>query len=158
MQADPACGPLFKSDDVLLGSDCQELERPQTIRQRLEAIARSRGPTTPRAIKAAQVGRARRLFSCLCRGQRCAVPDKAVTLEDDAVATDFLTGLLAQEPSDRASAWERELTCLSWAASAVQQHKAAGMEMSDALRCAFDDRTMAAAKEYVAVLKPRECR
>ena len=86
-------------------------------------------------------------------------------MTDDARATDFLVGLLdkgtpasggvpARTPAD----WERELACLAWAASAVQAHKAGGMEMTDALRCAFDDGTITAAKDYVAVLKSRECR
>jgi hypothetical protein len=158
LQAAPDCGPLFKTDDALLGSDCQHLERPQTLRQRLEAISRSRGPTTPRRIKAAQVVRTRHLLSCVCRGGRCQPPETALTLTDDKKATDFLLGLLQTGTAAERTAWERELTCLSWAASAVQKHKAAGMEMTDALRCAFDDGTITAAKDYVAALKPRECR
>ena len=50
-----------------------------------------------------------------------------------------------------------ELACLGWAASAVQAHKAAGMQMADALRCAFDDSTMQAAQESVAALEDVSC-
>jgi hypothetical protein len=165
LQAAPDCRALFKTDDALLGDDCQQLERKLTLRERLEAITLSRGPTTPGRIKEAQVVRSRHLFSCLCRGGRCEPPERAVNLKDDALATNFLLGLMqngtpahGEAPARRAADWERELTCLSWAASAVQKHKAGGMEMTDALRCAFDDATIAAAKEYVAALKPRECR
>ena len=94
LQAAPDCRPLFKTDDALLGGDCQHLERRLTLRDRLEALTRSRGPITPDGIKAAQVVRTRHLLSCLCRGKRCAPPEEALALTDDARATDFLVGLL----------------------------------------------------------------
>jgi hypothetical protein len=165
LQAAPECRPLFKTDDALLGSDCQQLERKLTLRDRLDALARSRGPVTPNGIKAQQVLRTRHLLSCVCRGNRCTPPEHALDLTDDAQATDFLIGLVEKGtparndvPARPPAVWERELTCLGWAASAVQAHKAGGMEMTDALRCAFDDGTITAAKDYVAVLKSRECR
>jgi hypothetical protein len=40
----------------------------------------------------------------------------------------------------------------------VQEHKAAGMTMADALRCSFEDTTLSAAREFVAVLEERACR
>ena len=52
LQAAPDCRPLFKTDDALLGSDCQQLERRLTLRDRLTALARSRGPITPHGIEA----------------------------------------------------------------------------------------------------------
>jgi len=51
-----------------------------------------------------------------------------------------------------------ELACVSWAAAAVQAHKASGMTMREALRCAFDDETLPAAQETVATLEERPCR
>jgi hypothetical protein len=53
---------------------------------------------------------------------------------------------------------QTELACFSWAAAAVQAHKASGMTMREALRCAFDDETLPAAQETVATLEERPCR
>jgi hypothetical protein len=50
-----------------------------------------------------------------------------------------------------------ELTCLAWAAAAVQSHKASGMTFSEALRCAFDDPSLPAAQEPTASLEARAC-
>jgi hypothetical protein len=159
LEREPDCRPLFQPADRLLAPDCQELERPMTLSQRLEALSRSQGPTSPAGIKAAQVVRTRHLLSCLCRGGSCQPPPGAMDLTDDEQYVAFLVERLragsAARPREQ---WEQELTCLSWAASAIQQHKAAGMGMADALRCAFDDGTLAAAKDYVATLKRGECR
>jgi hypothetical protein len=59
---------------------------------------------------------------------------------------------LARDPDRRV-----ELACLSWAASALQRHKAAGMTMADAIRCAFDDPTLPPAQVTVAVAEDVSC-
>ena len=52
---------------------------------------------------------------------------------------------------------EQELTCLGWAAGAVQRYKSAGMNFADALRCAFDDDSLAPARDYIARLEVTPC-
>jgi len=164
LQQEPACRPLFRADDRRLAPDCQVLERPLSLTDRLRAIETSAGPTTPEEIKTAQVTRSRHLFACVCRGGACAAPPAVTDLENDAAQTQFLLDLMKQKAQEKTGGpsagqrWERELACLSWAASAVQAHKSAGMEMADGLRCAFDDPTLPAAKEYVAVLETEACR
>jgi len=159
LQKEPDCRALFRSDDRRLAADCQDLERPMTLEDRLRAILVSQGPVTPTGIKQEQKTRTRHLFSCLCRRGTCAPPPEALSLDDDRGQMQFLLGLMEKgTPAYSGAEWEQQLTCLSWAASAVQAHKAAGMEISDGLRCAFDDPTMAAAKEYVAALRTESCR
>jgi hypothetical protein len=95
------------------------------------------------------------LLSCLCRPAGkvpagCAAAEKA-PLEQEAYAS--VIEELARDPSRQG-----ELACLSWAASAVQQHKANGMTMADAIRCAFDDPTIAPAHVTVAASEDIPCR
>ena len=72
--------------------------------------------------------------------------------------------LLAQAPATgsprESSAVENAAAgeCLAWAAADLQQHKAAGMTMADALRCAFDDPTLPAAQVTVASREDVPCR
>jgi hypothetical protein len=137
--------------------DCQVLERSLSLVDRLKATGNYRGPDTAEGIKTAQVVRTRRLFACLCRDKRCTSPPAALTLDDDRAYHEFFLNALEQgDPAGR-DQWEKELTCLSWAASAVQAHKSAGMTIADALRCGFDDATLPPAKEYVTVLESRSC-
>jgi len=176
LQKDPACRALFRDDERRLAPDCQVLERPLSLTDRLRAIETSVGPTTPEDIRTEQVARSRHLFSCLHRGDPSALPKGVTDLVDDAVQTQFLLDFMKvkvevkptatkeekakaeAEAKAAATRREHELTCLAWAASAVQAHKAAGMEMADGLRCGFDDPTLSAAKEYVAVLDTEACR
>ena len=58
---------------------------------------------------------------------------------------------------ERLRADSREVTCLAWAAAAVQNYKSAGMELADALRCAFDDETLAPARDFVATTEVIPC-
>jgi len=182
----PECRPLFEADngpglpsETRVGPrpDCQVLERNLPLVDRLKATVNYRGPATADEIKKGQVVRAHRLFSCLCRGKRCTPPPEAVRLESDlAYHQFFLQAMQAGDPDphkrweplagaedagkrqDAARAgWEAELACLSWAAAAVQAHKAAGMTMADAIRCGFDDATLPPAKDYVAQLEARSC-
>ena len=182
----PECRPLFEVDggpglplETRVGPrpDCQVLERNLPLGDRLKATVNYRGPATADDIKKSQVLRAHRLFSCLCRGKRCTPPPEAVRLESDLAYHQFFlqamqsgdpdpnkrwdTGGGAEDARKRQDAaragWEAELSCLSWAAAAVQAHKAAGMTMADALRCGFDDATLPPAKDYVAHLEARSC-
>jgi hypothetical protein len=154
LEADPACEPLFAEPDRALGADCQALERKTSLRERLDAAGKSHHSSDPERLAAEQTRRAESLFACVCRGGRCTVP--AQPLADESY-TALLTGLLAEPKREQAAANERELACLSWAASAIQEHKASGMTMADGLRCAFADTTLSAAREFVAVLELQPC-
>jgi hypothetical protein len=154
LEADPACEPLFAGPDRALGADCQALERKTSLRERLDAAGKSHHSSDPGRLVAEQTRRANELFACVCRGGRCSVP--AHPLADEQYAS-LLTGLLADPKREQAAKNERELACLSWAASATQEHKATGMTMADGLRCAFADTTLSAAREFVAVLEAQPC-
>jgi hypothetical protein len=162
LEAAPACQALFAQAGAQspaqpggpLGADCQALERTTTLRERLDAAGRSHHSSDPARLAAEQTRRAQNLFACVCRDGRCSVP--ARPLADEQYAA-LLTGLLADPRRERAAANERELACLSWAASVIQEHKATGMTMADGLRCAFADTTLSAAREFVAVLEDEPC-
>jgi len=146
----PECEPLFSRSDGgnEPGPACSELERPLSFDEQLRGLVQSGGSDEPADIELGQRRRAQRLLACACRDDRCAVP--ADPFQGEAYAG--LIESLAAEPAQL-----EELTCLAWAASAVQGHKAAGMEMADALRCAFDDPTIPAAQVSVATLEDLPC-
>lgn len=150
LAAQPECEPLFSRSDGgnEPGPACEQLERELTLDQQLTGLVLHGGPDEPADIRLAQTRRAQRLLTCTCRGGGCSVP--ADPLAGEAYAG-LLSGL-AEEPARL-----EELTCLSWAASAVQGHKAAGMEMADAMRCAFDDPAIPAAQVSVATLEDLPC-
>ena len=150
LAARPECEPLFSRSDGgnEPGPACADLERPLSFDEQLRGLVQSGGSDEPADIELGQRRRAQRLLTCACRDERCPVP--ADPFEGEAYAG-LLEGLAA-EPAQL-----EELTCLAWAASAVQGHKAAGMEMADALRCAFDDPTIPAAQVSVATLEDLPC-
>lgn len=150
LAARPECEPMFSRSDggSEPGPACSELERPLSFDEQLRGLVQSGSSDAPADIKLGQSRRAHRLLTCACRDERCVVP--ADPFEGEAYAG--LIERLAGEPARL-----EELTCLAWAASAVQGHKAAGMEMADALRCAFDDPTIPAAQVSVATLEDLPC-
>ena len=160
LQKAPDCRELFEPDGVAPGPDCQTLERSVSPADRLRAIVTSLGPTEPDAIKSQQKTRANRLFNCLCHDGRCpSLRPEVKDLSNDRATTDFLLALAGDGAvSPDGETWEQDLTCLSWAAAGVQAHKAAGMNLADSLRCAFDDPSLQAAQDHVAVLKMDQCR
>jgi hypothetical protein len=155
----PECQVLVDEPDPP-GADCRSLERPQSVKEKLAAIALSRGSSAPQEIVLDQTHRAQRLLGCLCRGGRCP----GFRADDDDILKDaayqkVLQSLLAKAPNEaERRARQTELVCVSWAAAAVQAHKASGMTMREALRCAYDDETLPAAQETVATLEERPCR
>ena len=101
-----------------------------------------------------------RLLTCLCRGGRCPGfrPDDDTLLQNARYQT-VLESMMSSAPDEaERRAGQTELVCVSWAAAAVQAHKASGMTMREALRCAYDDETLPAAQETVATLEERPCR
>ncbi|HJX54297.1 MAG TPA: hypothetical protein VJ801_16135 [Polyangia bacterium] len=148
----PCCADLFRRSDGSIGPDCQAFERTVSTRERLKLAARSAAPLDEAEILADQKRRARALFACLTAAPpKCAVAEDLMSLDDDAYTA--LQKRVAATPEG-----ETALACLAWAASAMQAHKATGMEISDALRCAFDDPSMPGPREYVASMEVIPCR
>ena len=150
LAADARCRELFTrpGEAGTAGPPCAELERPLTFNAKLQALQTYGGPSRPSKIKHLQERQTKNLLSCLCQNGDCKVPDHP--FENEAYEAEVMAR--AQSPGG-----PEELACLGWAASAVQAHKASGMQMADALRCAFDDATIQAAQEMVAVLEDVTC-
>jgi hypothetical protein len=148
--ADPACAPLFRREEVgSLGHDCTALEHPRDTEARLRQAMYWTGPDDEKSVRTDQREHMKRLLACVCRKPGvCAAEGAAALLDDQAYAAVVSEAL-------RANA--RELTCLAWAGGAVQSYKSAGMEVADALRCAFDDDTLAPARDFVATTEVVAC-
>jgi hypothetical protein len=69
-------------------------------------------PVTPEQVKALQLRRGNALLACLCKRSGCTPPANAL---DDAAVFPFIRRMFATRP--------RDLVCLSWAASIVQEYK-----------------------------------
>jgi len=148
----PCCADLFRRSDGSIGPDCQTFERTVSSKERLKMAAESAAPLDETEILADQKRRARSLFACLTGAPpKCPVAEDLMSLDDDAYTA--LQTRVAATPEG-----ETALACLAWAASDMQAHKATGMEMADALRCAFDDPSLAGPREYVASMEVIPCR
>ena len=157
----PDCQDLARGADAdgTSGDSCDALERPLSVEAQIDGIVRHGGPVDPDELRAIDNKRARALLRCVCRDTRdpkgqqkpqgCS--DLRQPLTDERYFG--IVKALAEDPARR-----DELACLSWAASSLQAHKAAGMTMADALRCAFDDRTLAPARITVATAEEQACR
>lgn len=150
LQGEPACAPLFRRRDVgSPGRDCTALEHPRDTEARLRQAMYWTGPGDEASVRMDQEQRMKELLGCLCRDPAvCAADPAAERLDDDAYAAVIENALRADA---------REVTCLAWAAAAVQSYKSAGMELADALRCAFDDETLAPARDFVATTEVIPC-
>ena len=147
----PCCAELFRRSDGSLGPDCQSFEKTVSTSDRLKMAAQAAAPADEDEILVAQKRRARSLFACLAPAPGCTVPEDLISLDDNTY-TAFVKQMAATPEGERA------LACLAWAASAMQAHKGTGMEFADALRCAFDDPTVAGPIEFVASMEVVPCR
>jgi len=147
----PCCADLFRRSDGSSGPDCRWFDRIVSTKDRLKMALESSAPPNEHRILAEQKSRARSLFACLATQPDCSVAEDLVSLDDDAY-TNFLKRLAATAEGEKA------LACLAWAASDMQAHKATGMEISDAFRCAFDDPSMPGPAEFVASMEAIPCR
>ncbi|HEX2659826.1 MAG TPA: hypothetical protein VHU40_16190 [Polyangia bacterium] len=167
LAAAPACQDLIASDAAGGESpaSCEELERPLSTAAQVDGIVKHGGPKDPADLILADDKRARALLACICRdvdpqGQpesaysaaiRAACAKCEPPLKNEAYAP--IIKAVAEDP-----AREQELTCLAWAAADLQEHKATGMTIADALRCAFDDPSLPPAQVAVASLEEIPCR
>jgi hypothetical protein len=147
----PACAPLFAAGPGpgdLPARACEDIERPRTLAERLAALRTFAGPRSADERRALESRTAKDLLACLCRDGSCRAPADPFAGEAHApaVAEAF------SHPGKR-----DELVCLAWAASAMQQHRAAGMTLPEALRCSFDDPTTPAERVSVATLESARC-
>ena len=146
------CAALFRPADAnALGRDCSAIEHPLQINDRVQLAARWTGPGDEDEIRADQHSRIQALWSCVCRDRRCTPSPSSLDLDDDSYFN-LIRQELVVSPQR-----EQELTCLGWAAAAVQQYKTAGMNLADGLRCAFDDDNLAPARDYIARLEVTPC-
>ena len=155
----PACRDLVAGTDAneQPKRDCKLLnDAPVSLADDIKGIIRRGGPDDPDVLRAIDTRRAQALLQCICRpevgggystgcGSVMADP-----LTKDAYAP--IIDTIARDP-DR----QEELACLGWAAAALQAHKATGMNISDAIRCAFDDTSLPPAQVTVASADEVEC-
>ncbi len=156
LHAAPACARLLR---VEAGSaTCEALQADTSFGERFGSLDEGNHATSPGIIRQNQSLRAGRLLACLCRDGACAVTDP---LDEQVVARELRNSVRESNPGDtgatRAAARRTEMTCLAWAASLVQSHKARGMTMADALRCGADDATLAPAKRFVVSPRSEQC-
>ena len=130
---------------------CQGLECVLPLPERVRAVAREKIGKAPEAIRDGQWSSADALLACICEATGCTPPEDAL---DERRSNEVLDALFdpAGGAAEARSRNENIVTCLSWAAAAEQAYKAKGMTISQALSCAFDDRVLAPAKEFVASL------
>jgi hypothetical protein len=153
--ATDACKPLL-STDTSDGPprDCQDLEHEGTFALRLQAVRKYRGPLNEKRRRELDEAKARTLLECVCHptspGGNPTCQPSLHPLEDESYLT-----ILAQRSKDPAS--ETELSCLAWAASAMQAHKDSDMTMAEAMRCAFDDPTIPAEQQTSTSLGDAPC-
>jgi hypothetical protein len=152
MTDSPACRALLGvSPDAAPPRDCAELEAPRALGEKLRALRSFSGPRDTDEKKRVQEDEARRLLACVCRDGRCSTPSPSASPFDHEAYARLI------DDASKTPDGEDELTCLSWAASALHEHKETGMTMGEALRCAFDDPTIAAERVYTATLEEAPC-
>jgi hypothetical protein len=147
----PCCADLFRRSDGSNGPDCQAFDKAVSTMDRLKLTVETTTAPDENEILTEQKQRARSLFACLASQPDCGVAEDLASLNDDAY-TNFLKRVAATPEGEKA------LACLAWAASDMQAHKATGMQISDAIRCAFDDPSLPGPAEYVVSLEAVPCR
>ncbi len=157
LAAAPACQDLVfgSTADGASNNSCDALERPLSLDDQINGIVLHGGPNDPAQLKALDDKRARALLRCVCRDlQGGPAPAGCADLEHPLQGEHYFPVIqaLAADP-----ARQEELACLAWAASSLQAHKATGMTMADAIRCAFDDPTLPPAQVTVATREDVAC-
>lgn len=151
LRVHPACKSLFQSQ-YSSQRECSDFNQPLEVEGRLQQAIRWAGPGDETEILADQTLRVKNLWTCVCRDNNCTVADDAKLLDDELNFQQILSQL--NQRGER----ETELTCLAWAAAAVQKHKVAGMTFADALRCSYDDDSVPPAQDLIARIEVTSCR
>ena len=156
----PACHALLSTD---AGDepprDCQELEHEGTFALRLQAVRKYQGPLDGQRRRDLEEAQAKALLDCVCHSDKSTdgkSPEQPVCQPSSQPLKDeSYLGILAERAKDPAR--RTELSCLAWAASAMQAHKDSDMTMAEAMRCAFDDPTIAAEQRTSVTLGATPC-
>ena len=128
--------------------DCQAVEHSTSFAQRWAALATYAGPRDPDTRQRFASLDAERLLTCICREGACETP--RAPLRGD-------THWQSLEQAWSHPGRRIELSCLAWAASVSHAHAAASMTLAEALRCSFDDPTLAAEQTYSTALEGTTC-
>ena len=150
LRHEPACGPLLSPEPhATPARDCQDLEHGGSLSGRLAAIRNYTGPRTEADRRQVDELKARTLLQCICHGSDGCQPTETPLADETylKILDKQLTNPERQE----------ELTCLAWAAGAMQAHKDNDMTMSEAMHCAFDDPTLPAERVSVVKLEASIC-
>jgi hypothetical protein len=145
----PACRALLVSNPHIPARECQDLEQNATLNSRLSAVVSYQGPRNEDDKRKLQAVDAKALLDCICHDDRTCKPANA------PLADESYLEILNRKFED--ASHRPELVCLAWAASATQAHKDAGMTMSEAMRCSFDDPTLPAERVSVVTLEATRC-
>jgi hypothetical protein len=179
LTAAPEChGLLGTGPDSAAPRDCQELEIVKPLGDELAELRTYRGPFSAGERKRIEQMTAEHLLSCVCRQGDCKPIKQPLSIADGSREESYL-GVLAPLSLPRSAAvkprgdtipasqtngeppqnrdTEAELSCLAWAASVSQAHKMAGMTLGEALRCGFDDPTLAPERVWTATLEDVTC-
>jgi hypothetical protein len=145
----PACRYLLApAPNAAPPRDCQALERTLSRAERLHALTLDAMPRDAELALRFQRLDAERVLGCVCRDAACQTdPDP---LSDDSHWRSLEEAWSMPGRRD-------ELGCLAWAASAAHAHQDTGMTLEEALRCSFDDPTMAAEQSFTAALENATC-
>jgi hypothetical protein len=142
------CRALLERDGSGGAAECQALEADVPILSQLANLKESPSATQ---LRTAEAIRAKHLFDCLCRDGQCSPSDGADYLDPS------VSDALLSEVREHSAEARTELACLAWAAGSLADHAEAGMEMADALRCAFDDHSAQPARIMLTKLEERAC-
>jgi hypothetical protein len=150
LRREPACSALLLPEPhAAPARDCQQLEQGGSLSGRLSAIRTYRGPRDERDRRQLDEVKASTLLQCICHGDdSCGLSE--TPLRDESYVKILDEHLASPERQE-------ELTCLAWAAGAMQAHKDNDMTMSEAMHCAFDDPTLPAERVSVAKLEASPC-
>jgi hypothetical protein len=157
----PECRRLMPASGST-APNCLSLERVLSPSTRILAVVSQKVEKSPAAIRQEQWNRADNLLACICRATGCTPPADSLDerrsdqILDEIVDAPALSCLGPVDSTD--SVRNRNVvTCLSWAAAAVQRYKAAGMQMEEAVRCAFDDPGLEGPREFAVALDAQSC-
>lgn len=142
LREDSDCRVLFRARSEEDPS-CESIERRASDPNERRSVLLDSSPEWERRKR---ITRARDLVRCICRGDLCRH-------DVDVGPNTALDRLWREAPEPRRA----ELTCLAWAASYLHAYQGAGITMGDALRCAFEERSVPGPRTFKSSLELRRC-